>query len=260
MLADVLLSLAALCLMAGFVLLVSTLRLPPEQRRHRVGSVWAALLLAVLSGALFVTYAGVAQGAALAYRTQVYTQFSQLPRIDRLTQSRLHVDYNNADTVPLNGTIWLTVVVSPTKAFFATVPRHGHDPLWLKMHLSTLGFNVTPVLDETQRLPHDVVTFSWILQGNQSGNQVVNVRGVAFRTGPQGRIYDRATVVDAMRSIDVKAPLSLDAWAPIMVALIGLLGTGTLPLIIQSLRERAATPASAPSPAAPTPASSPAQA
>jgi len=260
MLQDVLLSLAALFLMAGFVLLVSTLRLAPDVRRHRVGYVWAALLLAVLSGALFVTYSGVAQGAALADRTSVYTEFSQLPRIDRLTQSRLHVDYNTSDkTVPLNGTIWLTVVVSPTKAFFATVPRHGHDPLWLKMHLSTLGFNVTPVLDETQRLPHDVVTFSWILQGNQSGNQVVNVRGVAFRTGPQGRIYDRATVVDAMRSIDVKAPFSLDAWAPIMAALIGLLGTGTLPLIIQSLQESAETPESAPNPVA-QPVSLPAQA
>ncbi|HTW84279.1 MAG TPA: hypothetical protein VMD91_09450 [Candidatus Sulfotelmatobacter sp.] len=237
MLTNVVLAFASVCLVTGFVILIVTVRLPPVLRAQRAGAtVLVVLGLAAASGALFWFYGYRVQSDAMYDRLVVYDKFSALPRIDRLAQSHLRVDYENADQMPLSGTIWLTVDVRPTDGFF---DGHPGDRLWLKMHVSTPGFGVTPVLDETQPLPNDVVTFAWILQANQGGDQVLNVHGVVFRTDRHGRIFDRSTVVNAMRSIDVKAPLSFANWSPVIVALIGLLGTGALQLLVSALQHRA---------------------
>jgi hypothetical protein len=241
----VFLVLAILCLAAGFSLLASSIRnwLDPRTRAQ-VASISLArgatiLVLAAASGVLFGQYAVRSQKQGQDARLEVYEQFSKLPRIERMASAGLKQSIHNDDEISADGATWLTVALSPTSAFFEQFHAWKQkDGLWLKMRVTAPGFDVFPLLDETQQVPGDALTFAWILRAQKSGDQVVNVRGVAFRENSSGVIYDRATVVNAMRSIRVKHPFSIDAWMPIVTALIGLLGTGALPLFFQAIKRK----------------------
>ena len=253
------LGLALSLLGAGFVILATAVRnwLNPETQarlaRHSLKIGIAVLLLAVGSGISFWWYTVSSQKQGQASRLQVYEQFSELPRIERLASAGLGQMIHNDDEVSADGTTWLTVALSPSGTFSAQFSPWGpKDKLWLKMRITAPGFDVSPVLDETKQVPGDVMTFAWILRARETGDQVVNVSGVAFRQTAAGIVYDRATVVNAMRSIWVKPSFPIEAWTPVVTALIGLLGTGALPLLLQrrgaAMKDPISSSRSAPNP------------
>ncbi|HEX3670587.1 MAG TPA: hypothetical protein VHT92_02660 [Candidatus Cybelea sp.] len=199
----------------------------------------AVFACAAISGLLFVAYLNRTQREGQIARLQVYEQFSELPRVDRLASAGLRTSIQNDDEISSDGTTSVTVALLPKSAFAAQFEPWGKkDRLLLKMRVIAPDFEVSPVLDETQQVPGDAMTYAWILRAQASGDQVVNIRGVAFRETSAGIIYDRATVVNAMRSIRVKQPFSMEAWTPIVTGLLGLLGTGALPLLIQARGKR----------------------
>jgi hypothetical protein len=239
------LGLAVALLVVGFAILAFVIHdrisSPASRFRQSRGAVVAGIFIlgfAVASGISFFRYSVLSQIEGQQYRLLVYERFSELPKVERLAGAGLRTYIENADTVAQNGTMWLTVALWPHASFIAQFPSSGpRDKLWLKMTINAPGFDVSPVLDETQQVPGDVMTFAWILRARESGDQVVNIHGIAFGEA-QGKIHDRATVVNAMRSIWIKPSVTIDSWTPIVTALIGLLGSSALVPLLQLFLRR----------------------
>jgi len=240
------LGIALALLVVGFTLLAFVVhdRVTSQGFRFRQGlaPVVAGLFilaLAATSGLLFFRSSALSQQEGQNQRLRVYERFSALPKIERLARAGLGTSIQNADTVPQDGTMWLTVALRPHSTFTAQFPSKGRiDKLWLKMKINAPGFDVSAVLDETQQVPEDVMTFAWILRARESGDQVVNVHGIGFIQNSLGTISERATVVNVMRSIWVKPTFTIDSWTPIITALIGLLGSSALLPFLQALLRR----------------------
>ncbi len=244
------LTLAVALIVAGFVILAAALRAwhdpltRPRVKRHSGPIALAIVVLSLASALSFWNYTLRSRAEGIAARTQIFDKFAQAPRIARLANAGLRPVYDNDDAIELDGTTSLMVTLSPSGAFSAQFPawRSGKkqrpvDKLWVKMRIDAPGFDVSPVLDETQSVPGDVMTFAWILRGRQSGDQMVDISAIAFRQTAAGQIYDRATVVNSMRSIWVKPAFPLETWTAIVTTLITVLLGGSLPFVIQSLTD-----------------------
>jgi hypothetical protein len=241
--------LAMALLAAGFTALAlaarawQNLETRPRLRRESIWIASAVIVSAVLSGISFWQYVALSRAEGEASRENIYDAFAAEPKIARLASVGLAPKFVNDDVVDLDGTTSLTVTLFPSGDFSkqfepwqSTNRRRLADKLWLKMRITAPGFDVSPVLDETQQVPSDLMTFAWILRARQAGEQEVHVGAVAFRETPSGQIYERATVVNTMRAIEVRGPFPIESWTPIFTTLITVLLGGSLPFVLQALK------------------------
>ena len=192
----------------------------------------SAAVLAVVAIVVLRLYARQSAMAEQQRRYAIFTQFGALPRVDRLADEHLSVRIFNDDTVLLNGNATVTVALSRDDTF-ATVmlcTSNPSDRLGLKMHITAPTFDSTPALDESVfPLPVDWETFAWVLTAHQVGTQTFHIRGIAYCASHSGKIRSRATVVNALRAIEVQPfALSTDNWINLATALLSVIGSGGL--------------------------------
>jgi hypothetical protein len=216
----------------------------PRVKRESVWIASAVIVSAVLSGISFWQYIVLSRTEGEAARENIYDAFAAEPKIARFASVGLRPKFANDDIADLDGTTSLTVTLYPGETFSkqftpwqSTDRRRRADKLWLKMRITAPGFDVSPVLDETQEVPEDLMTFAWILRARQAGEQEVNVAAVAFRQTTSGQIYERATVVNTMRAIEVRGPFPIETWTPIFTTLITVLLGGSLPFVLQAFKK-----------------------